>query len=218
MKELKTNTYLFDFDGVLVDSMPTWAGTYRALLDAKQIPYPIDFVKIITPLGNEGAARYCVSLGLDMETDAILAHAFGVYEREYTENIGPKANVVRVLHELKARGDRLNVLTGSSHRYVDPCLQNAGIYDLFDRVWSVDDFGIPKSDVRIYERAAQALGLSVADCIFADDNYIAVLTAKKAGMRTIGVYDASSENFESEIRAAADAYIRDFSEISLLHV
>ena len=43
--------YLFDFDGTLVDSMPTFVSVMKRILDENHIPYGDDLIKIITPLG-----------------------------------------------------------------------------------------------------------------------------------------------------------------------
>ena len=59
------NTYLFDFDGTLVDSMPTYVAAMLRILDEHRIPYGEDIVKIITPLGLLGTAKYFVEMGLD---------------------------------------------------------------------------------------------------------------------------------------------------------
>ena len=49
--------YLFDFDGTLVDSMPTFVGVMLRILDENGIKYGSDIVKIITPLGYIGTAK-----------------------------------------------------------------------------------------------------------------------------------------------------------------
>ena len=42
------NTYLFDFDGTLVDSMPTFSGLMIRILNEHNIKYGDDIIKIIT--------------------------------------------------------------------------------------------------------------------------------------------------------------------------
>ena len=41
------NTYLFDFDGTLVDSMPTYVSAMLRILDENHIPYDNGIIKII---------------------------------------------------------------------------------------------------------------------------------------------------------------------------
>ena len=67
-------TYLFDFDGTLVDSMPTFISAMLRILEENRIPYGEDIVKIITPLGLIGTADYYRNtLGLDIPRDQLVA-------------------------------------------------------------------------------------------------------------------------------------------------
>lgn len=205
--------YIFDFDGVLADSMPVWAGTYVQMLKANGIPVPGDFVRRITPLGNAGAARCLIEAGLQMPEDEILGFAMEHFIYEYSHNIPLKPHVAEALSRLAAEGKRLHVLTGSSHCYVEPCLKRCGVFELFDNIWSVDDFPYTKAQPEIYIEAAKRLGAPLSECMFFDDNYGAICAAAKAGMPTAAVYDASSADFSEQMKAAADRYITDFSEI-----
>lgn len=53
---MKYDTYLFDFDGTLVDSMPSFISVMLRILDENDIEYKNDIIKIITPLGYAGTA------------------------------------------------------------------------------------------------------------------------------------------------------------------
>lgn len=205
--------YLFDFDGTLVDSMPTYISVMLRILDENGITYGDDIVKTITPLGYVYTAKYYRSLGLDLPEEAIIAlmHQYAVHE--YTWNVPAKDNVITVLKALKNRGCQLNVLTASPHAALDPCLKRLGIWDLFTNVWSCEDFGTSKADPGIYHMAAEKMGAPVQDVLFLDDNYNADKTAKDAGMQVCGVYDASSAEYADEIRAVADYYIHNFAEL-----
>ena len=211
---MKFNTYLFDFDGTLVDSMPTYVSVMKRILDESNISYGDDLVKIITPLGFMGTAKYFrEELGLDMPLEHLAKKMGDCAIKEYTYNVPAKKNVIKVLNHLKYQGARLNVLTASPHITLDPCLKRLGIYDLFDNVWSCDDFKTTKSDPDIYVKAAKIIGEDIGDILFLDDNYNADKTAKLAGMKVCGVYDDSSKDYETEIRQVCDFYINDFIEL-----
>lgn len=208
-------TWLFDFDGTLVDSMPTYINAVMLrILDENGISYGEDIVKIITPLGYRGTAEYYVQLGLQMSVEQIMAKMTEYAQHEYAHNVQAKPNVAEALRQLKARGDDLNVLTASPHSMLDPCLKRLGLYDLFRNVWSCDDFSTTKADPAIYRMAAEKMGVPVGEVWFLDDNLNADTTAKQAGMRVCGVYDESSKEYEGEMRAVADAYIYDFAELT----
>ena len=210
MKEV----YLFDFDGTLVDSMPTYVAVMLRILDENHIAYGDDLIKIITPLGFLNTARYFRDqLGLQMTEDAIVALMREYATHEYAHNISAKSNVIEVLKALKARGADLNVLTASPHASLDPCLKRLGIWDLFTHVWSCDDFGTTKADPNIYRIAAEKIGASVNDVWFLDDNINADKTAIEAGMKVCGVYDDSSKECQDEMKSTCHRYIYDFKEL-----
>lgn len=212
------NTYLFDFDGTLVDSMPTFVTAMLRILDEHNVPYQDDVVKVITPLGLLGTAEYFISIGLDLPMEKIIALMEEYMLKAYLYEIPAKVNVISALKELKRRGARLNVLTASPHVTLDPCLKRLGIYDLFDHVWSCNDFNTTKADPAIYKMVADKLGVNVEEVLFLDDNLNADITAKNAGMKVCGVYDDSSKDYEEEIRKIADHYIYDFAELPGLDI
>ena len=205
--------YLFDFDGTLVDSMPTYVSAMLRILDENGIEYGEDTVKIITPLGLKGAARYYISLGVEKSEGEILERMLEYMTEAYETTIREKRNVRSTLAALRNRGDRLHVLTASPHTSLDPCLKRLGLYGLFDNVWSCDDFNTTKADPEIYRMAAEKIGAPLGEILFLDDNLNADATAKSAGMLVCGVFDESSREYAGEIRAITDFYIEDFSEL-----
>ncbi len=208
-----TNTYLFDFDGTLVDSMPTYVSVMLRILDEFGISYGKEIVKIITPLGYQGTAEYYRTLGVPQTTEELVERMNCYAREEYAHIIPAKEGVIETLQEMKARGDRLNVLTASPHTMLDPCLKRLGIWELFDHVWSCDDFATTKADPEIYQRAAEAIGAPVEKIIFVDDNINAVKTAKQAGMISYGIYDDSSAEYAEEMKSSSHRYVKTFAEL-----
>ena len=103
---MEVNTYLFDFDGTLVDSMPTFVKAMLKVLDDYNIKYDDDIVKIITPLGYKGSAEYFQKLGLKLSTEEIIDIVNKYAINEYAYNIPAKSNVINTLKELKNKGIR----------------------------------------------------------------------------------------------------------------
>lgn len=206
-------TYIFDFDGTLVDSMPTFGNAMIQIFQQENLPLPDDFVKIITPLGYKGTAQYAIKCGYTKDADTFVAGAAAAMVPAYLYEIPLKADVYEKLQQLKSEGHSLNVLTASPHVVLDPCLKRVGVYDLFDHIWSCEDFGLTKADVPLYGKVADALNERITDCIFLDDNIGSVSTAKKAGMITVAVYDKSSEDMVEEMKKVSDRYIYSFAEL-----
>ena len=208
--------YLFDFDGTLVDSMPTFVACVLRILDENNIPYEADIIKVLTPLGLDGCVKHFISMGLAMPPEQIALKLMEYLMDAYLHSIPAKENVIPVLEKLKADGAKLNVLTASPHITLDPCLKRLGMYDLFDNVWSCDDFGTTKADPEIYRQVAIRLEERVEDILFLDDNLNADRTAKTAGMQVCGVYDDSSKEYISQMQAENDHYIFNFSELLMI--
>ncbi len=210
----KFNTYIFDVDGTLIDSMPSYGESMMKILDSFGISYGEDLIDIITPLGTVGTAKYFIDqLGVPCTIDEVFELMKKYLLEAYFYHIPAKRGVVQTLLKLKEMGKDLNVLTASPHISLDPCLKRLGIYDLFTNVWSSDDFGLTKKDPKIYQAAAGKLGVKEKEILFFDDNLHALFSAKEAGLSICGVYDASSREQTEKICQISDFYIEDFFQI-----
>jgi len=206
--------YLFDFDGTLVDSMPTFISAMLRILDENHVAYDDSLVKTITPLGLNGTAEYYINeLGIHMDKDTLTSLMKEYMLDAYYYTIPAKSNVIATLQALKEQGASLNVLTASPHITLDACIQRLGMWELFDHVWSCDDFHTTKADPQIYVEAAQQMHTPIDRVLFLDDNLNADTVAKAAGMLVCGVYDAFSEDYVDQMKAVADYFIYDFKEL-----
>ena len=205
------SVYIFVFDGTIVDSMPYWSEKMLNILRTTSTPYPADVIKYITTLGDAGTAKYFRD---DLHVPLTMEEMYAL--PKYRDVIPLKEGVSDYLTMLRENGCSLHVLTASPHKMVDPCLKRLGIYDLFDNVWSTDDFGMPKSNPEIYREAVRRIGAEITDAVFFDDNINAVKTARVAGLYTVGVYDATGEDFADEMKTAADRYFSTFAGAPLL--
>ena len=212
-------SYLFDLDGTLIDSMPNFVSSMLRILDENNISYDNTIVQTITPLGLNGLANYYINtMGVDMPKEQLKALMMEYYSEAYFHSIPAKPNVISVLQELKRRGASLNVLTASPHTTLDACLKRLGMWELFDNIWSCDDFQTTKADPQIYVRVAEKLHTAVDQVLFLDDNIDADTVAKSAGMLVCGVYDESSKNYVEKMKAVTDYYIYDFKELLDLEI
>ena len=207
-------TFIFDFDGTLVDSMPYFSKTVYSALDSYGAKYPDNVIEISTPLGYVGTAEYMISeLGVKASVEDIVSLMHGVAYEYYRDLVPLKDGVFEFLSKMKRNGCCLNILTASPHKVLDVCLKRLGVYEMFDRVDSCEDYATTKSDVRIYSMMAEKLGKDVSEIAFFDDNIVSVSTAKKSGMFAVGVYDKSGESFKNKLKAMADAYVNSFDEL-----
>ena len=206
--------WLFDLDGTLIDSMPTGVDVVLQFLQERGISYPENFMEVIAPLGYKGMAKYYVEkLGVPMTADEV----FSVFQeragKAYGETIPLKKGVKETLETLKAKGDRLFVLTASPNVFIDLSLKRLGLFDLFEETWSVEQFAWTKANKELFYEVAEKLGVSPSDCVMVDDNANVLKVAKSVGMHTVGVYDESGKHAEEQMKQTAERYIYRFSEI-----
>jgi len=206
--------YIFDMDGVLVDSMGHFAKAMLSILDEDNIEYSDEIINIITPMGTVRAAEYFKELGAKGTVDEIIGRMGEKMIYLYTNVIKSKPFVKEYLEKLKQEGKKLYVLTASPHITVDVCLKNNGVFDLFDTVWSTDDFpGLTKSGTKLFHVVADTIGCEMDEVEYYDDNIIAVENAGKAGFYTVGVYDSHYQVPMEEVKAKSQKYILSFEEV-----
>lgn len=208
-----TDICVFDLDGTLVDSMARYAAGILSVLEDEGIAYEPDLIKVLTPLGYTKSAELYQTMGVPGTVEDIVHRIENKLVEQYANYIPLKAGVGDYLRKRKAEGAKLYVLTASPHIVTDICLQHNGVYDLFDCVWSVEDYGIAKGDVRVYEAVAERIGCKTSDITFFDDNLTALSTGKKAGCCCVAVYDRHTEEEFAALCSAGDTFIRSFEDL-----
>jgi putative hydrolase of the HAD superfamily len=104
-----------------------------------------------------------------------------------------RPQMVEALRRVKTAGYKVACLTnniktsdnGDSHRAGEV----AQVMAMFDHVTESRHMGVRKPEVRFYEMACEALGISPHEAVFLDDLGINLKPAAKLGMRTIKVVD-----------------------------
>jgi len=211
---MKHKIYMFDFDGVLVNSTSYIGKGLVEFLDKHHISYPADVVKHCMPLGYKGVAKYYHDdLGLDIDVDEMEQLILDDIYYYYANEIEIKEGVREYLQKLKAEGCSLNILSAGAHRMMDACMERLGITDLFDNVFTCEDLGYKKSEIEIFQKAIELLNVTAEEIAFFDDNIVALTRAKEAGLYTVGVYDDSGMDFVQEMKEAGEKYIYSFLEL-----
>ena len=210
----KKKIYVFDLDGTLVNSMPRYEAGMLSILDEAGIAYGDDLIKIITPLGYTKTAEYYINeLGLDDSVANIVSKMENKLVYEYSNNIFLKPGVNEYVRRLHAEGARLFVLTASPHIVTDVCLKHNGIYDLFETVWSVEDFGLSKSGTELFYEVARRIGCKRDEINYFDDSLIALKNAKKSGFITYAVYDRHEPDEIEIMKKEYDIFVGSFEEL-----
>ena len=181
--------FIFDMDGVLVDSEPLHEKVKRETLS--HFGLPVDAALLRDYIGRSskdffaeivaGAGRS--DLSPKMLEDYKHTHYLEVLERD---GATPIPGAVDLVHRLLRKGVPLALASSSIRRAIELVLEDFGIEDAFRAVISGAELTASKPNPEIYEKAAAALGVPPAACTALEDAAAGVLAAKRAGMRCIG--------------------------------
>ena len=213
----KKKIAVFDLDGTLVDSMPYFTKGMLSIADEAGLEYDDNLIKILTPLGYTKSAEYYVNeLGVQDTVANIVKRIEKKLVYEYSNNIYLKPGVLEYLKKLRDEGTSLYVLTASPHIVTDACLKHNGVqgtFHWFDKVWSVEDFKMSKSDPQIFYEVAKTIGCEVGDIHYFDDSLIALRNSREAGYINYGVYDTQTEDEVEMMKGLCDTVVMSFEDL-----
>ncbi len=207
------SNYTFDFDGTLVDSIECFKAEVINLYEKYNLPYGPDILAVINHMGLEQLAEYMHNLGASASAKEIYNELIDALADSYKKEITLKPNVKECLEYMRSKGMKLNILTANLHSITDGCLERLGVYDLFENVWTIEDFGLEKSNPKIFAEIAQRLGVSAGEIVHIDDSSKVIQTAKSVGLKTIGVYDEAGNEQRESFEGFVDMFIMDFKEL-----
>lgn len=204
---------IFDLDGTLIDSNAVWEKIDRIMLNKRGIRCTDTFVHKMASMTYEEVAEEMRRLGVELTTEEIIAECNELAVREYRYNIFVKDGVKEYLDYLKKNNIKIALATASPKILYEPVLRNNCIYNYFDVFCTTEDVGKSKDYPDIYLLAASEMDISPEDCIVFEDVLKGIVSAKNAGMYTIGVFDKYSDEDIITIRMTADRFIMNFFEM-----
>lgn len=206
---------IFDMDGTLLDTMRYWRYTSLEYLLAHQLPVrPEDLARMewtsSRALVKESAERE----GFDMGSwQTMVGELEEFMNRHYLHDAKRRENVPELLEKLRGMGKPMCVATGAPRQYARNGLSRLGILKYFEFVTDCYEFGMDKSQPEYFEEVARRLGTKSERCVVFEDALYAMKSAKTAGCRVVAIEDSTARLQCDEIRAIADRYILNYSEL-----
>lgn len=207
------NGAIFDVDGTLLDSMGAWYtatekyfARYNRPLDTQT---GVSFQEMTLAESTAYMHNVLRFPNPPAQIEHELKHLVAV---EYQEYIPLKPYVREYLEHLRANGIRMAVATSGYLELCRAAFIRLGIWDFFEAYALSSEVGVNKSNPDIYLLAAKRLQIPPGNCTVYEDIVSGICGAKKAGMRTVGVYDRSNTDTAS-LCEHADRYILHFGEL-----
>ncbi|MGN1457077.1 MAG: HAD family hydrolase [Acutalibacteraceae bacterium] len=205
---------IFDLDGTLIDSMYVWEKVDHDFLTQRGIPVTQEYIDNVRCMFFETAAKYTIeTYHLSESVEQIVQIWLNMARHEYEFNVKLKQGVYQYLEFLKSKNIKIGIATSSNPYLTEPVLEHNGISGFFDTICYTSQVGKSKEFPDIYLYTAKKLGAKPSECVVFEDIVEGISSAKTAGMKTVAVYDNTSENQADILKKVADKYIFDFSEM-----
>lgn len=200
----RPNTAILDFDGTIAESMYIWDECPGELIRRHGGTPPEDLVRAIAPMVIDEALTWMRDRCMPgAEVPELKRELYDMIAHEYAEVVKPKPGAIEAVRRMRRDGMHLCVLSATDSRMVRSALERFGILGEFEFVAFADEWG-GKTHPECFLHAAKRLGSAPCDTIVFEDALHAALTAKRAGFKIAGVYDASSAHEWDELRRIAD--------------
>lgn len=206
---------LFDLDGLLVDSEPTWALAEHSVMRSWGAPWTDQDAIATRGTGiPETARRMSEKAGRpfdEVRDPERLVQTF----LELAPSIAEKPGAHALLLAAREVGVRTAVASSSPRRLVTAVLEARGLTAYFDTIVTGDDVPRKKPDPAIFLLAAARLGVAPRACLVLEDSMPGVLGAKNGGIPVIAVPEVDKAAFTG----VADAVVDDLLQArSLIHL
>lgn len=211
---------IFDMDGTLIDSLIFWEYLWKTLGE-KYLNDPN-----FRP--DETTDRECRTLTIDKAME-LVHQRFGLadsgkeladlalekVELFYREVVEVKPGVLEFLDYLKAQGVKMAVATASNGDMVRIAMERCGLTPYLDMVVSCAEVGKGKDEPDVFLLTLERMGTTADETWMFEDSFVAVQTAKRIGMPTVGIFDRN--NYGQDIlRANSDHYIAEGETLTRL--
>lgn len=204
---------IFDLDGVLLDSMSVWNDLGVRYLQKRGIEPEAGLSQILFSMSMEQGADYLKEHYRLSDTPRdILAGIGQMLEDFYFYEVEAKEGAKELLQFLQEHAVKMVAATSSPREHVTKALRRNGLYDYMQRIFTTGEVGESKHSPLIYQLAAESLGTKPAETLVFEDSLYALKTAKNAGFRTVGVYDADGETDQEGMRQTGEIYLNCLKE------
>lgn len=205
--------FLFDLDGVVLDSMSYHIKSMQEACEIFGINAPKEVL-----LYNEGAITYDLLKDLADKSNVeltkeqyfeIIKYHKKFFIEKYAKEVKPFDGVVDLLYKLKSNNKKLAIVTGSDKELIEADLPKE-IKKIVDVIVTADQIQFRKPHPQPYQKALELLNAKPYESLSVENSPTGIMSAKNAGLYCIGITTTLSE----EKLKLADLIVKDHFELS----
>ncbi|MDN6251027.1 MAG: HAD family hydrolase [Tetragenococcus koreensis] len=207
------NTFIFDMDGVIVDSEYTYFKSKTDILHEAGHDVPVSYQYQF--MGTTSDFMWQI-----MKEEFNLPQTVEEYGKEMNrrrdeiiqkDGVQPIANVRDLIKRLSEAGFKLGVASASRKEEIIRNLKELGLDSYFTQAVSAEEVEHSKPEPDVFLHTAELLGSKPSDCIVIEDTKNGTRAAKAAEMYCVGF---ANPDYPAQDLSCADEIIKDFREIN----
>lgn len=187
--------FIFDFDGVIVDSELHWDAPLFAYISSIAPGWTMEKQRNLQGMSMHHIVEYLNETEkLSLTVGDVLASMESRIHLVYEQcNLLP--GIPALIERLQQQTIPIGIASSSQRRWIDSALRRFGMQDTFPVISSADEMperAKPFPD--LYLLTAKRLGVEPASCVAIEDSKNGSTAAKEAGMVCIGLRTSMSEH------------------------
>ncbi len=209
--------FIFDMDGVVIDSNPYHKIAWGKFLSGQEIPFDDQLFDNVLS-GRTGPTSLRMLFGEDLSQDKLDLYLDEVDSNYQTilresEDVRPIAGVHDFLNQITGNGMRLALATSAPVLNIELGLQKLKLENTFEHIVGKVDVSHGKPHPEVYLRSLELLGMAAENCIVFEDSKAGIQSARSAGIKVVGI--ASGHSKEELLEEGVSMVVDDFVGMEL---
>ena len=207
--------FLFDMDGVIIDSNPYHKIALRQF--CKQHGFDLSEEQLRQRIYGRTNKDWIPAVFGKISAEAVARYAAEkekLFRELYAESIQPLRGLLPFLQNMESYGIKRAIATSAPRENVDFTIEKTGIGPFFDVILDESHVEKGKPDPDIYLKTAAAVGFPPARCVVVEDSLSGIEAGLAAGCKVVAV---STTHSREELHEA-HLVIPDFGGIDPLEL
>ncbi len=208
--------FIFDMDGVVIDSNPYHKIAWEKFLDGQGVPFDDQLFDNVLS-GRTGPTSLRLIFGDDLsqeKLDLYLEEVDSNYQTiiRQAEDVRPIAGVHAFLDQLTQNGYRLALATSAPVLNIELGLEKLKLENTFEHIVGKVDVSHGKPHPEVYLTTLKLLGMTAENCVVFEDSKAGIQSARSAGIQVVGI--ASGHSREELLDEGVSMVVDDFTGLN----
>ena len=213
---------IFDMDGTLIESLMVWDVLWcrfgeKYLNDKSFSPSEEDDKKVRTLTLKDAMNLIHKNYNIGESGEELLAFANLTLADFYENKVELKNGVKQFLDYCKSKNVKMCIASATDPDLVNLAIKRCGIGHYFLKIFSCGAINKGKEEPDIFLLARDFLGEKTEETWVFEDSLVAIETADKIGMPTVGIFDEFNYGQEKIQKTAKDYIAKGESLLKLIN-